>query len=55
MRKLVSILALLAVLLTAFSCKNVSQRKTSAPVEGREGVIKPVYAEGFSVKYTDDG
>ncbi len=55
MKKLVSILALLAVLLTAFSCKNASQRKTSAPVEGREGVIKPVYAEGFSVTYTDDG
>ena len=55
MRKLVSILALLAVLLTAFSCKNASQRKTAAPIEVREGIIKPVYAEGFSVTYTDDG
>ncbi|MBR7026147.1 MAG: ABC transporter substrate-binding protein [Bacteroidales bacterium] len=55
MRKLVSILVLLAVLLTAFSCKNASQRKTAAPIEVREGIIKPVYAEGFSVTYTDDG
>ena len=55
MKKLVSILALLAVLLTAFSCKNASQRKAAAPIEVREGIIKPVYAEGFSVKYTDDG
>ncbi|MBP5302974.1 MAG: iron ABC transporter substrate-binding protein, partial [Bacteroidales bacterium] len=55
MRKLVSILAMLAVLLTAESCKNASQRKNSAAVEGRDGAVKPVYAEGFTVTYTDDG
>lgn len=55
MRRLLSILAILAVLLTAVSCKNASKRKNTVTVEGREGIIKPVYAEGFSVTYTDDG
>ena len=55
MRKLFSIIALLAVLLTGVSCKTGSHHKTAAPIEGREGVIKPVYAQGFSVTYTDDG
>lgn len=55
MRRLISIFTLLAVLVLAPACRNGSNRKAAGPVEGREGAVKPVYAEGFRVTYTDDG
>ena len=55
MKKLFSIITLLAVLILAPACRGGSHRKAASPVEGREGAVKPVYAEGFRVTYTDDG
>ena len=46
---------MLAVLILAPACRGGSHRKAAIPVEGKEGAIKPVYAEGFRVTYTDDG
>lgn len=54
MRKLFSIITLIAVLMLAVSCKG-GHKNASRPIEGRDGAIKPVYAKGFSVTYTDDG
>ena len=54
MRKLFSIITLVAVLALAVSCRG-GHKNAAAPIEGRDGAIKPVYAKGFSVTYTDDG
>jgi len=55
MRKLFYIATILSVLIVAVSCKGRGQHGGFIPIEGKDGIIKTEYAQGFKVTYTDEG